>query len=344
MYSTCLFCNSDLDRNEVIERFPIGRRLAFDSHKGRLWVVCRKCARWNLTPLEERWEAIEDCERRYRDTTLRVSTENIGLAKLREGLELVRIGKPLRPEFAAWRYGDQFGRRRRKTVIAGGAGAAIAVVAAPVAIAYTSLFILGYMVPSLTLPYTALRDYLVMERPVARVKIGTRKLNVRVKHLRDSKLVADEVGAEPVLELAHDLGHERITGPAGMRVAASLLARTNLTGGSAGQVSAAVRRIEAVGDPAHFFVEASRLSRRSGGRVMAKMRAIGALNLSPVERLALEMAMHEETERRALEGELALLEEAWREAEEVAGISDSLFLPIEIDTHWTPRRSATEQP
>ena len=59
VYSTCLFCHSPLGENEVVERFPIGRRLAFDAAKGRLWVICRKCARWNLTPLEERWEAIE---------------------------------------------------------------------------------------------------------------------------------------------------------------------------------------------------------------------------------------------------------------------------------------------
>jgi len=85
-----------------------------------------------------------------------------------------------------------------------------------------------------------------------------------------------------------------------------------------------------VGDPAHFFVAASRLSRRAGGRMMAKMRSIGALNLSPVERLALEMALHEETERRAMEGELAMLEDAWREAEEIAAIADSMFLPTEI--------------
>jgi hypothetical protein len=39
------------------------------------------------------------------------------------------------------------------------------------------------------------------------------------------------------------------------------------------------------------------------------------------------MAAHEEQERRALEGELALLEAAWREAEEVAQISDDMFLP-----------------
>src|SRR3954447_22125183 len=126
MYSTCIFCHANLATNESIEHFPIGRRLAFDAARGRLWVVCRKCERWNLTPLEERWEAIEECERLYRDSRLRVSTENIGLARLREGLELVRVGEPLRPEMAAWRYGDQFGRRRKKNLLWTGAGVATA--------------------------------------------------------------------------------------------------------------------------------------------------------------------------------------------------------------------------
>lgn len=117
MYSTCRFCKSSLGANEAIERFPVGRRLAFDAAKGRLWVVCRKCERWNLSPLEERWEAIEECERSYRGTKLRTSTDQIGLARLAEGLELVRVGKPLRPEFAAWRYGDQFGARRRRALL-----------------------------------------------------------------------------------------------------------------------------------------------------------------------------------------------------------------------------------
>lgn len=126
MYSTCLFCHGDLGANEVIEHFPVGRRLAFDASKGRLWVVCRKCERWNLTPLEERWEAIEECERGFSETRLRISTDNIGLARLREGLELVRIGGALRPEVAAWRYGDQFGRRRtRHMMLTGAAFAAV---------------------------------------------------------------------------------------------------------------------------------------------------------------------------------------------------------------------------
>lgn len=46
--------------------------------------------------------------------------------------------------------------------------------------------------------------------------------------------------------------------------------------------------------------------------------------MGPVEALALEMALNEEAERRALEGELAALEAAWREAEEIARIADAL--------------------
>ena len=46
--------------------------------------------------------------------------------------------------------------------------------------------------------------------------------------------------------------------------------------------------------------------------------------INAVDRLALEMAANEDVERRALEGELAELEAAWREAEEIAAIADRL--------------------
>lgn len=138
MYATCMFCTKDLGRNESVEHFPIGKRLAFDAERGRLWVVCRKCERWNLTPLEERWEAVEECEILFEKTRVRAQTENVGLAKLPDGTTLVRIGDPQRLEFAAWRYGDQFGRRRKKAFIIGGvamvgiAGVAIGGIAAGV--------------------------------------------------------------------------------------------------------------------------------------------------------------------------------------------------------------------
>ena len=138
MYSACLYCQSYFGRNELIPRFPVGDRLAFDSGKGRLWVICGSCARWNLSPLEERYESIDECERLFRRTHVRISTANIGLAELREGLTLIRIGKPLFPEFAAWRYGRRFRRRRVKTglaagtIITGALGATLGAVAAGV--------------------------------------------------------------------------------------------------------------------------------------------------------------------------------------------------------------------
>jgi hypothetical protein len=54
-------------------------------------------------------------------------------------------------------------------------------------------------------------------------------------------------------------------------------------------------------------------------------------SLAPRDRLALEMALHEESERRAMDGELAALELAWAEAEQIAKIADDMFLPASID-------------
>jgi hypothetical protein len=57
-------------------------------------------------------------------------------------------------------------------------------------------------------------------------------------------------------------------------------------------------------------------------------------------RLALEMAAHEESERRALEGALAELENAWREAEEIAAIADRLLVPPSIDAWIRKHRTS----
>jgi hypothetical protein len=48
------------------------------------------------------------------------------------------------------------------------------------------------------------------------------------------------------------------------------------------------------------------------------------LHVPLVHRLALEMVAHEHAEREALAGELAELERAWQEAEEIAAIADTL--------------------
>jgi len=94
MWTHCIVCSSHLGENQAVEAFTTGNRLDFDPVKGRLWVVCPRCERWNLVPLDQRWEAVEALEKAYRDTPTRYSTSEIGLARLGGGLEIVRIGRP----------------------------------------------------------------------------------------------------------------------------------------------------------------------------------------------------------------------------------------------------------
>jgi hypothetical protein len=320
MYSTCLFCNAALGSNESIEHFPVGRRLAFDAAKGRLWVVCRKCERWNLSPIEERWEAMEECERIFRDTRLRVSTDNIGLARLREGLELVRIGEPQRPEFAAWRYGDQFGRRRRNRIAktALGVGALGAVITGG-AIVGVSIGSFGWFLWQMaTTAISGSPDAIV-----ARVPFENDTIKVKRKHLgRVSLLPSDEGDAPFALSLKYKQRHVTVTGETATRAASLLLPHINQFGANRRTVEDAVARIEHAGDSERFIRGTA--SRAAEGRFVALAK------LEPWERLAFEMALHEEAERRALEGELATLEVAWREAEEIAAISDNLLVPSGI--------------
>jgi hypothetical protein len=345
LYSTCLFCSTDVGRNEIIEHFPVGRRLAFDAAKGRLWAICPHCDRWNLSPLDERWEAIEQCERVFRATRLRVSTDNIGLAKLTEGLELVRIGAPMRPEFAAWRYGPRFGHRRRRAQIVAGTGVAATVLASvalgpTLAPALTLGAISIIVIPGITtvmgvIPMVgvlAARDYMQHERVVARIAQPVddatphRPLSIRARHVLSADLRVADDGATATLDVPHDNGWAHFEGTPAIHTASVLLAGANRFGASERQVSDAVARIDQHGDSTAYLAATSNLG-SSRGKIMSMLniyRGLGALHLAPAERLALEMAMHEETERRALEGELEVLAEAWREAEEIAEIADGL--------------------
>jgi hypothetical protein len=343
MYSTCLFCHTQLGANEAVEHFPVGRRLAFDAAKGRLWVVCRRCERWNLTPIEERWEAIEECERSYRETKLRVSTEQIGLARLSEGLELVRIGKPQRPEFAAWRYGDQFGRRRRKNIIQGVAIVA-GVVTIPVVGPALGLSFGGFGALILQLSHLSYGLY-SNKRVVARVRDGEGNLlRVSAFGARQTVMLKPTANEPWGLRITHSpvadqrlqwLRYEKqqpqtdLRGEEALRAAGQLLPTLNATGASSKQVKDAVTLATEYTDPSVVFDQAARLAATKRSWNDFGKGAMLAL-IPPDLRLALEMLSHEESERRALEGELYLLEEAWKEAEEIAGISDDMFLPEDI--------------
>lgn len=345
MYSTCLFCNQSLGSNEVVDAFPVGRRLAFDADKGRLWVVCRRCERWNLSPLEERWEAVDTCARLFHDTRMRVSTENIGLARLREGLELVRIGQPLLPEFAAWRYGDQFGRRRRRA-LAWSAGALVAGGAA-IAGSVTGMMS-GVLIPqlgNLASLYSYTRTVVRVQTEngeLLKLKQGDIEHSMFVPPLDDEGwrvVIGMRVGRKPASTAKVFHGED------GERIASRILPALNRMGGSAASVKEAVKYLEKYGGPEGFLRSDLLDPRASGWRLAAqrgrnavRVRGPGgepALHMSALSkpvRLAVEMALHEEQERRALQGELEALEIAWQEAERIASIADDLLLPKGTDS------------
>lgn len=378
MYTTCLFCNRDLGSNTLLPMFPVGRRLAFDPERGRLWVVCTRCDRWNLAPIEERWEAVEECERQFRTTRLRYSTGNIGLAQLRDGIDLVRIGSALRPELAAWRYGRLLRRwlprasgHRRALVASGG-------VDAMVRFGDRVANGLAQVIPHDPLgcdPRLWLHIHRQGERVIDVLRgAGTDGLRtpIRYRHLEHAVLIRPERGQEWQLVVPHDTGVATLTGAAGLRTAGRLFAGINRVGVTAELVDLAVRKIEDAGNPDDFFnrVVVGIALRTSWGRVPftppaepialsaadgAEQLALylttrsfwgrGAIGSEPqtrlpqlplVDRLALEMAAHEDVERRALDGELATLAAAWADAEEIAAIADNLLL----DAVAAPARTA----
>lgn len=332
MYTTCMFCTRPLGSNEVIEHFPVGRRLAFDAERGRLWVVCRKCERWNLTPIEERWEAVETAERLFRGTRVRVSTENVGLAKHPEGLELVRIGQPLREEFAAWRYGDQFGRRRKKAILYGVGGAVVigGVVLGGLATGVLSGAILGQSGNFVN----------IWANGRVRVKLRTdddRIIKLKTPDLLGTRLRPSEQGEGYQLEVRKGKKKHRFEGAEAERLAGLIIPKMNSRGGRKQTVQDAVGVIEDHGHPDRFLADVV-----TGDRFRDKKGVPGYVNKMPAPtKLALEMALHEEQERRALEGELWRLERAWEEAEEIAAISDDLLLPSITDDFFDEHRPKT---
>lgn len=379
MYSTCLFCHADLGSNETVDGCLTGTRLAFDSAKGRLWVVCTHCGRWNLTALDERWEPIERCEQLFRDTWQRFTIENVGLARTKSRLELIRIGAALTPEVASWRYGSRLERRlpsasTRRLIQRGGQAVArgvAAMLARGAAVAHLS--------DATTLRLSTLR------RKHAVLAQGTddagKSVVIRYHHLADAMLIRPERGAPWRVSVAHDGGRSMLSEGAGLITAGRLLAVLNFAAVSNAEVHWACTKLGDAVDPAGFFTRIASLALRTewgrhpdavetkpaeaAATTIAERLALGLASrsfwghggtsskpsmplyrLPSANRLALEMAANEDMERRALAGEIADLRNAWREAEEIAAIADDLFTDRaleEFKQHYYERLRANER-
>lgn len=314
MDSSCLYCGRALHTNDVLETLAVGRRLAYDKKRGRLWAVCLRCGQWNLAPPEDRWEAIEECEARFRATKLRAATANIALAQVAPQLQLIRVGKLVDPEFAAWRYGSELGRRRRSLITLGavalsaGAGAAVAGVTGLVAAASA---VAGWE--------TGQWLNRVRHRGPRIPLGGGREITVGRDQLNDARvMMGAEWGNTWGLAVPNGDHYTVLAGNDALRGAGVLLAGINRFGARSWEIDLALDIIGRHRGARDCFRCATFRSEHERYR-LARF-PIGM-------RLALEMAAHEEAERRALEGELALYERRWRRAEAEAAIEDDLLLP-----------------
>ena len=337
MWTHCIVCAKDLGSNKEVEHFQVGSRLAFDLTKGRLWAVCPHCNRWNLTPLEERWEALEELERLWESTPAKAASETIGLARLRSGMEVVRVApESVDGEVAWWRWGRGGAKwwQGLEGVPAGftamtGVTVSVALMGgAPLGLAVA--LAAGFGLPIAGLSWYAVKEGFDEANPVAR---GSGPSTVTRRELVRSGLETtdDELGwsihlnrfvSEPVqgrffqsrrLEYAW----EEFSGDDAKNLARRAFPMLNRKKADHSAIYDALKLIAENGGAQDYLRAAA----------AEKPRWVKFRDYPTPMKLALEMVLFQEEERVALEGELEHLTAAWEEAEALAEISDNLITP-----------------
>lgn len=326
MYSACISCRATFGTNRVLTRFPHGRCIAFDPVAGRLWVVCTRCGRWNLVPLEERWEAIEECEHTFRDARQRFSADGIGLA-VRDAVHLVRVGAVSEGEFAAWRYGERLRPPRWKRSLPAVAGALWSL-AAGAAFGFVGVAGAGAVV---LVPYALIRLWDVLRTTVRLTLPDGPHVHLSARRARQSEFIRRDSGEWELGVLRSADRLEFLQGADASRALAQVLPALRHFWPTSDEIVAASRILAHHRDMLPVFdgAPSSDASRSSPALAVPPVR----LELSAMPRaylLAVEMMVNETCERDALRGDLRELARAWHEADNIAGIADTLLLPAPV--------------
>jgi hypothetical protein len=307
MFRSCAFCNASLDGDGGPSGLGVGRRLAFDEWKGRLWVVCPRCSRWNLTPFDDRLERIEAVARAASQGRVAASTDQVSLIRW-ERYDFVRVGKPLRVELATWRYGERLRNRQRErmkvvvplTVAAIGLGIAANVAAGGGfgVVVWNIHRIADWMY----LRMVGARKVTTIESPIC-AHCGS-LMRLRVRDVQDARVVPDRHAEMAVVLSCPRCRHEgaQLTGTDAIQVLRQGLTYLNLARGGRRRAEDAAREVDQMGG-------ADRLVRDIA------QRELTLRSLRPERGLAFEMAVDERAEVEEIERQ-------WKEAEEIADIAD----------------------
>ncbi len=271
---------------------------------------------------------MEDAERRFADAPKRASTGTLAMAKLRDGTKLVRVGDAPPAEVAVERYGGAFARRRVNFRIASGAVIGFHVVGVlPFSIPVTAAFAAAAAATVwMVRPRTG-----TLHRESADESADGRARSLRIRHVKGARASSESDGSLRV-ELPGAPGASEkeplvVRGEAAGRLLTRALPFVNRRGGDWGDAFMALAEIRRSGGAAeHLRLLGKGVRLNTEVPIWGIREALGEKRppAPPIATMALEMALHEERERRAMEGELRVLEAAWREAEEIAGIADRL--------------------
>ena len=316
MFATCAFCSGRLDGDGGPSGLGVGRRLAFDEWKARLWVVCPKCGRWNLTPFDDRLERIETLARLAPQGRLLASTDQVALIRW-QTYDLVRVGRPPRVELAAWRYGERLKQRERekaRIVIPVAAATLGLTIALNAAVGGSFAFLIANSASlgeSIYLGIVGNRLVALAEPPLCAACGAV--MTVRARHVRRARLIADrEADIALVLDCPRcDREGALLTGADAARALRQGLTYLNARRSGRRRAAQAAREVDVAGGPDQLV------------RHLARQDVL--IHRIPDERrLALEMAIDEQIEVRELERQ-------WREAEEIAEIADGpLTMPGDV--------------
>src|SRR2546427_1960025 len=314
MFSSCAFCNASFDGDGGPSGLGVGRRIAFDEWKGRLWVVCPRCSRWNLTPFDDRLERIEAVARAASHGRIAASTEQVALIRW-ERYDFVRVGKPPRVELGTWRYGERLRNRRRErmkvvvplTVAAIGLGIAANVAAGG------GFGVMVWNVHRLAdwvyLTMVGRRRVTLTEPPIC-AHCGS-LMQLRARHVQHARIVPDRHADMAVVLSCPKCFQEgaQLTGSEAIQVLRQGLTYLNLARAGRRRAEDAAREVDAMGGADRLVHDIAR-------------RELTLRSLRPERGLALEMAVDERAEVEELERQ-------WKKRKR---------LPISRTGRWARRR------
>ena len=319
MYRTCAFCDAALGGDGGPSGLGVGQRLAFDEWRGRLWVICQACGRWNLTPLDDRLERLEAVARAARSGRVLAATGEVALVRW-ERYDFVRVGRPPRVELAGWRYGERLRAREReraRVVVPLTVAAVGLVIAVNVAAGGSFGFLAWNFARVADGAYVALvgnRRVTLTEPPIC-AACGS-VMQLRARHLKHGRLVKETHAELALLVRCPSCGAEGalLTGPDAAQALRRGLTYLNASRGARRRAELAAREVDLVGGPERLIEDVSR-------------RELTLRSLRPERRVALEMAVDEVDE-------ITELERRWKEAEEIAEIADgALSTSPELEEH-----------